>query len=463
LNISQESTGHLTAQIHVHLDPEDYKGEVQKELRKYAKQANMPGFRPGKVPVGMVKKMVGKSVVVEEVNKKVSSELSKYIVDNELNLLGNPMPTHQLGEEDFDVDCTKEMDFTFEVGMAPEFEISYDFPEAPVLYDINIDEDFLQEELDQQRDRYADVTNPEEVAEGDIIYGSVSEVDEEGNDVEEGFQRMVSLNPVRIENEDFFKPYIGKKLEERIPIDLFVIREDPAEVAKMLFIEEDELLEQKGKSMVLTLKRLNRVEKAPMDAEFFTKVAQNMYWQEQEFETEEAFLDQLREHMATEMKESAKWYFRNEAQKKLLEVNTVELPDEFLKKWILENEERYKSEEEVEEGYAEYAKSIKWSLLVEKMQENNEDMKVEREDLEESVRDSIAKSFQARGEELNEEMIEEYVNYTMGNQEMIDMHYRRLTNDRLYEFLEEKIESRSESIEATAFNEMQKKEREAAG
>lgn len=461
MNIQQESTGALTANIHLHLDPADYKDEVYQELKKHARQANVPGFRKGKVPVGMIKKMVGSSVVVEEVNKKVSSALSNFLKDEELRILGHPLPVGQLQEEDFDVDCTKELDFTFEIGLAPEFEVNFDLADAPMLYEIEIDDAFLNQELDSYRDRFADVTNPEEAAEGDIIYGSLEEVNEEGEVVEEGFQRMISLNPTRVENDAFFAPFPGKKIDETVDIDIFTMKEDPAEIGKLLFLEE-EIEELKDKKLQFTLKRLNRIAHAELNEEFFGKVAGMLQWEETEFESEEAFLSKMREHLTKDMKESAKWHFRNEAQKGLMELNALSLPDEFLKKWMLENEEKYKTEDEVEEAYPEYSKSIVWSLIVEKLKEANEGLQVDREDLETSIRVAIEESFANRGEPIQPEMMEEYVNYSLQNQEMMDMHYNRLTNDRLYEFLEEKITAASGTISATDFLEERKKAQEAA-
>lgn len=462
MNITQESTGDLTAQINIHLDPTDYQDAVNQELKRYAKSAKIPGFRPGKVPLGMVKKMVGLSIVIEEVNKKVSTELSEYLMESKLPVLGHPMPMGQLKEEDFDANCTKEMDFTFEIGLAPEFELGFDLPKAPTLYEIEIDDEFLNKELDSYRDRFAEVSNPEEVEKGDIIYGSLQEVDTAGNAVEEGFQRMISLNPIRVENDAFLEPFIGKKIEEVVDIDIFSIKEDPAAIAKLLFIEADELEELKDKKLTFTFKRLNRIVLAEFNEEFYAKVAGMLQWQETAFETEEAFRDKLREHIGKEMEESAKWHFRNEAQKALMEKHQLSLPNEFLKKWMLEHEEQFKTEAEVEAAYPDYSRSVIWSLMVEKMKEENEAMQIDKATVESSVRKSIETSFATRGEEITPEIMEEYVNYTMGNQEMIDMHYRRLTNDRLYEFLSEKVTAASAKISATDFLAEQEKLRAAA-
>ncbi|MEM6346050.1 MAG: trigger factor [Bacteroidota bacterium] len=462
MNITQESTGNLTANINIHLAPEDYKDAVNIELKRYAKQANMPGFRAGKVPIGMVKKMVGRAIVVEEVNKVVSKELTSYLTESKLDILGHPMPKHDLTEEDFDPDCKTDMNFVFEVGLAPDFEVNYDFKETPTQYEIEIDDAFFEEELKNYQDRFGEVQTPEEVGEGDIIYGSAYEVDPNGEQVEEGFQRMIALNPIRVENPAFFEPYLGMKLEEVADLDLFKMKEDVAEIGKLIFMEEEELEEMRDKTLKFEVKRINRITLAELNPEFFTKVAQNLQWEETEFADLEAFSVKMKEQMQKELSESAKWHFRNQVQKQLMEINLLTLPDEFLKDWLLENEERYETMQDVEDNYADFTTSVSWSLIVEKIQQGEGFERIEREDIEESIKNAITGSFASREEELTDEMMQQYIDYSMGNQEMLDMHHRQLTNERLYDYLDNKVTKQSDNITATDFVELQQKEQEAA-
>lgn len=462
MNITQESTGNLTAHINIHLAPEDYKDAVDTELKRYAKQANIPGFRSGKVPMGMVKKMVGRSIVVEEVNKMVSKELTNYLTETKLDILGHPMPKHDLVEEDFDPDCKTAMDFVFEVGLAPTFEVNYDFKETPIQHEVEIDDAFFEEELKNYQDRFGEVQTPDEVGKGDIIYGSAFEVDDAGEAVEEGFQRMIALNPIRVENPKFFKPYEGMKLEEIADLDIFKMKKDVAEIGKLIFMEVEELEELREKKLKFEVKRINRISLAELNPEFFTKVAQNLQWEETEFADLEAFSAKMKEQMIKELSESTKWQFRNQVQKQLMESHSLALPDEFLKTWLLENEEKYNTMEDVEAAYAEFTTSVTWSLIVEKIQQGEGFNRIEREDIEAGMKQAIVESFASREEELTDEMMTQYIEYSMGNQEMLDMHHRRLTNERLYEYLDNKVTRQSETITATDFVELQKKEQEAA-
>ncbi|MCB0843035.1 MAG: trigger factor family protein, partial [Bacteroidetes bacterium] len=225
MNITQVSTGDLTASITILLESADYKGKVNEELKKHAKKASMPGFRPGKVPVGVVKRMVGKSVVIEEVTRSVSDLLSDYIKDNEIKILGDPLPRDRKTEDDFDINCDKDMEFLFDIGLAPEFSLDYSLSAKPPIYEIEIDEAFLNEEIKNYQDRFAEVTNPESVAEGDVIYGRLYEVNEEGEEVEGGYSKMIGINPERVDNKDLFKSFYGKELEYTTDFELFQLGE----------------------------------------------------------------------------------------------------------------------------------------------------------------------------------------------------------------------------------------------
>ena len=467
LDITQVSTGDLTAAITISLAPEDYKGKVNDELKKQARKANMPGFRPGKVPVGVVRKMVGKAVVIEEVTKTVSDKLSDYIEEEKIKILGDPIPREQKSEEDFDEYCEKEMEFIFDVGLAPEFEINFDLPSNPPLYEIEIDDEFLNKEIENYQDRFADVTNPEDVGEGDIVYGKLSEVDGEGNVIEDGFEKMMALNPARTDNQDIFKAFIGKKLEESVEFDPFTISDDIENVKKELTIEDEDVDALKEKKFQFEVKRVNRVTNAELNEEFFKKVADSLQWENAEEIKEEAdFKAKLSEHLKKDMKDSTKWHFRNETQKQLIEIHEMSFPEEFLKKWLkesnknrrgqgqppLEGEELAEMEKQVEEEFPEFLKSLKWSLIVGKVNEDNPETVVESEELRDGIKEYLTERYaQFEGGQISDQQIEEYLNYTLQNEELVRMHYKRMSDEKLYDFLSDKITGDEKSISATEF------------
>ena len=460
MNITLEKTGDLTSEISIQLLPEDYKGKVNEELKKHARKAAMPGFRQGKVPLGMVRKMVGKSVVIDEVTKAISNSLTEYIDEQNLNILGEPLPKVQMEEDDFDVNCESEVNFTFEVGLAPEFELNTGVSETPKRYEIVIDDEFLNKELESYQDRFADISNPEDVGKGDIIYGKLYEVDDKGEAIEEGFEKMIALNPDRVENKKIFKVFEGKKLEDFEDIDIFKLAKKNADVAEILFLEEDELKELKGKSFKFLLKRINRIQKAELNEEFFKKVADSLQWNDDEaIKDEKSFLDKMSEHLVSDMKESSSWYTRNEIQRLLIENHQLSFPDEFLKKWLLKSNEEY-TEERIKEEYPDFQKSLTWTMIVGKVQEKYPDSKVEAEELKDNIKEYMRERYADMEEIQNEERLDDLVNYTLQNEEMARMHFKRVSDEKLYQKLEELISVADESINATDFLELIKKNEE---
>ncbi|MEL6675409.1 MAG: trigger factor [Bacteroidota bacterium] len=456
MNITQEKTGDLTAEILIHLESADYKPNVDAALKEQAKKASMPGFRPGKVPVGLVRKMVGKSLVIEEINQTISRELANYIQGEELKILGDPIPKDLKTEDDFDINCENDIDFTFEVGLAPELEPNFKIKKKLTRYVVEADDEMIDKQIDEYKERFGDVENPEEAAKGDILYGKIFEADENGEAVEEGFDRMVALNPMRISSEKFFKPYMGVKPGEVLDIDIFKIARAHAEVAKILFMEEDEVKALKGKTLKLDLKKINRLTMAEMNEDFFKKVGGSLRWTDlEELKTEEDFRNRMKEQIGKELGDSAKWHFRNGMQEGLLEVNEMSLPDEFLKKWLLKTKEDY-TEDRVESEYDDFSKSVKWSLLVSNIQAANS-LEVTSEELEEKIRDMVRKNLANMGMDLDAEKEEEYVKYTMQNQEMLDMHYRELMDEKLFGYLEGEIKGKEKEISGTEFLEVTKK------
>ena len=466
MDITKEMTGDLTAAIKIHLQPEDYRGEVNKEINRYAREARMPGFRPGKVPKGLVKRMMGKSVVIEQVSKLVGAELNEYIQQEDLKILGEPIPTEKREEDYFDLDCKKELDFTFEVGLAPTFDLVLDNgseSDPLYLYDLEIDEEFLDKEIEANRDRYAEVENPEEVAEGDILYGMLAEKLPEESE-EEGFKKMIVLSADRIEKPEIFEPFIGKALEHTTDFDIFQITEDSKELSDLLFLEEEEIELIKGKPLSFTLKRINRTTLAEMDEEFFQKVLTAIGHREETEEpiTEEQFREALKGKIAEELETNVSQYFQHKARKHLLDANPVQMPDEFLLKWMKEANSRESELPDFDdakwaEELASLKESLHWSLIMDKLQEAHPELEVTREELEASIVERV----RAHTPDATPDMEREFLNYSLQNQEIMRMHLNRLIGDRLYVVLKEDLAPSTQSITATDFVELMNSESEA--
>ena len=431
----------------------------------------MPGFRPGRVPVSVVKKMVGMSVLMDELGKKLNQELTQYIQEEKLQILGEPLPVEDKTSDEFDVNCDKELEFTYEVGLAPEFEVdlSPKKKDIPPLYEIEIDDKALDAEIKQYQERLADVEEVEEAKKGDTIYGRIQDVAEDGTVAEGAFDKMVVLNPARIEKEGpFFKTVVGKKIEDTFSVKLTDISKSTEEIAKITFVDEAELKELEGKDLQFVLKKIQRTSPAKLTPDFFKRVMDinsgKMPGQAEEGEesevTEAEFKDSIREQLAKQQESQGKQYFYQKIKDALQEVNQLELPDEFLKKWLTISNQGKVSEEEIENQYGDFGDSLRWSLILGKLEEANPEIAVDREDLEGEIR-RLSNEYSTKDGEENAELADQYFQYFMQNQELMEMQFGRLRQERQVDYFLKTFEPKEKKIKLTDFQKMVEKEKEA--
>lgn len=549
MEITKELKEQQKAEIKIHLEPDDYKPQVTKRLKEQAKQANIPGFRKGKVPISLVKKMVGMSVLMEELSSQVSESLNQYIESEELSILGEPLPVDQKEEKDFDVNCNIPLDFTFEVGLAPKIDLDYDIAELPPIYQLEVDEEFLNEQIDSLRDRHAEVENPETVAEKDIIYGKLNEVSEEGETVEAGIDKMIALNPMRITKEHAFDPFIGRSLEDTVEIDLHSLVEDPAELNDLLFLEEEDLPKIEGKKLSFTIKKINRTKLAELNQSFFHRalglplpeesaleapVSQEEIISEEDetsvelieedqekeetvskedekgkneppvvdtsdskeeetsvelmeeedegenkreqleedssdseereesgqegplnIETEEEFKEELKKKILSEYQNAGSWLFTKEVKEKMIANHQMELPDEFLKKWLLATSKNKEvTETQIEEEYEQFRESLAWSILTREMEEKNPELVVTDEDVRENMKSMIANMFPGNSD------LDQLIEYSMNDQQIINRQVGQMREERLTQFFKEKFQPSDSTITITEFNKLVDDEKE---
>ncbi|MFW5706913.1 MAG: trigger factor, partial [Bacteroidota bacterium] len=329
MNIVQEKTSDLTAKLKIQLTAEDYQDKVDKALKDMQRKAQMPGFRPGKVPMGMVKKMYGKSVLVEEVNKVLVDALYDYIKEKELNILGNPLPDNESTSE-IDWDSQSEFEFVYEIGLAPDIDLTLSEEIEVDYYKIKVEDTMIDETIEDIRKRYGSFTKPEVSEEGDALYGEFAELDGDGNVIEDGLKNTTNLLIQYIKDQDTKEKLIGKKAGDTIDIDLVKAVENETEMASMLGIKKEEL-EQYGKNYRFTIESISRNIPADLNEDLFAKVAPD-----QEIKDEAAFRAFIAEQLQKQYQADVDKNFKNEAIKTLLDKANLSLPEDFLKRWLIE-------------------------------------------------------------------------------------------------------------------------------
>ncbi|GGE40956.1 trigger factor [Pedobacter psychrotolerans] len=370
MNITQEKTGNLNAVVKIKIAPADYSAKVEKAIKDQAKKAQLPGFRKGMVPPAHIKKMYGKSILVEEVNNLLNDTLSNYIAEQKIEILGQPLPQLE-NEREFKWDNTDEFEFDYELGLAPAFDVNVSSKDKYTEYVIKADEKTLEERAKNLRRSYGKMTNPEVSAEGDVLYAELVQLGADGSVFEGGIANSATLRLDLIKDSEILKTLIGLKKDDVVNINISKALDDVAGVAKALNISEEDAADLQS-DFQLTVKNVNRLEESDLNQEFYDKI-----FPDGSVTDEATFKAKITEEVEGMFKQDAERKLSNDIYEDLLKKHTFELPDEFLRRWLKATNEKL-TDEELAEGYDDFAKNLKWTLIENKIiKDNNIDIKYE--------------------------------------------------------------------------------------
>jgi trigger factor len=359
MQITQENTGGLNALIRIEFAPEDYQPRIDAQLREYSKKVSMPGFRPGKVPAGMVKKMYGKSILVDELNKLTSDALMGYVRDANLDILGNPLPIED-NDTSLNLDNPGTIKLAFEIGLAPQFELNISSSKSFPFYTPIIDDAFITKEVDNYQDRLGDYTEVNLSEDGDIVHGAFTELGEDGTVKEGGISKHTDIHDIDLK-EGNSKAFIGLKPGESLTLNMKETFGNSKVIAAILGISESEV-DALNSNFRFEVENIKRKAKAELNQEFFDKLfGKDVIFNE----------DELRSRIARDasdrfVKDSEARFF-NEVVENLVTQSAFELPDEFLKRWLKSNNDGKVNPEDIEQNYTNYARGIRWQLIENKI------------------------------------------------------------------------------------------------
>ena len=385
MNITQEKIDDLNAVVKVTIAPEDYTPRVDKALKEQAKKANLPGFRKGMVPVAHMKRMYGKSILVEEINNMLSEALSKHLADNKVEVLGQPLPVMDDTKE-FKWDNTDEFEFKYELGLAPKVDIEVTSKDKFIQYSVKADEETLAARIKNIRKSYGKMTNPEVSAEGDVLYAELAQLSPDGSVFEGGINSTGSIRLDLVTDKKILKSLVGLKKDAVLELDIQkAFDNNEAVIAKLLNIGEEDAKELKSKFQV-TVKNVNRLEESDLNQEFFDKI-----FGADVVSDEAGFKAKITEEVESMFKQDADRKLQNDIYTKLTEQTKMQLPDEFLRKWLKATNEKL-TDEELEQGYADFAKNLKWTLIENKIITDNE-IKIDYKDVFETAKQRLDAQF----------------------------------------------------------------------
>jgi len=385
MNITQEKINDLNAIVKIKIAPEDYTEKVDKAIKDQAKKANLPGFRKGMVPAAHIKKMYGRSILVEEINNLLSETLNKYLTENKVEILGQPLPVVDDSKE-FKWDNTDQFEFDYELGLAPAVEVSLTAKDKFTQYNVKADEETLASRIKNIRRSYGKMTNPEVSADDDVLYAELAQLSADGSVFEGGISSTGSIRLDQVTDKKILKSLVGLKKDDVVELDVQkAFDKNEVIIAKLLNISEEDAKDLQSKFQV-TVKNVNRLEESDLNQEFFDKL-----FGAGVVTDEAGFTAKITEEIESMFKQDADRKLQNDIYTKLIESVKMDLPDEFLRKWLKATNEKL-TDEELAEGYDDFAKNLKWTLIENKIIKDNS-IEIKYEDVFQTAKQRLDAQF----------------------------------------------------------------------
>lgn len=411
MNVSHQNTDNLNAVISIEISKADYQDKVDKSLRAYGQKANIPGFRKGKVPFSILTKMFGKSVRVEEINRLVSEALYNYICDNKLNILGEPMTA-----EDMTVDLDAQDDFTFrfDVALAPELNVKVDKSIKVPYYTITVDDDMVKRQDESFRARFGkQVSVDESTDEKDLVKGSMVELSSDGTPLEGGIAvESTIVSPNYFKSDDEKAKFAGVKKGDKVVFNPSKsCNASVAELASMLNIDKEKAANVTS-DFEMTVTDITHLQPAELDQEFFDSV-----FGKDTVKTEEEYLAKIREMIAHQLVPESDYRFSLDSRAAIEKAaGDFELPDAFLKRWLLATDKERKAET-IDDDYSRMVPDLKWQLIKEQIVKQF-DIHVDDNDLKAMAKRVAASQFAQYGMTgVPDDVLERYGNEMLSNKD----------------------------------------------
>ena len=445
-SIKRENISLLNDKLTVHLTPADYLGGFETILKKHAKTANIPGFRKGMVPAGLIKKMYGQSVFTDEVLKKVEAELNKYLAAEKIEIFAQPLPLDsQLANMDFNKPT--DYDFSFEIGLKPSFEIKTKDIKVK-RYQVKVTPEMIQNEVERIQTRQGKMTEPETAeTEENVLNVSFIESDKEGNEIEGGIKKDNSLL-IKYFAAATRKKLIGSKKDDSQIIQLKKAFEDKE--LEVIIGDLGITKEESDKYFKLVITKVGLVEKANLDEALFLASYPN-----QEIKTEEAFRAAIQKDIEGYYEQQARIQIHDQIYHSLIEHTPMEFPTAFLKRWLQQGGEKQRSLEEAEKEYPVFQDQLKWTLISGQLM-TAQKIEVVAEDLKDFAKQQLmsymGNQMGAMGD--NDKWLEDYAVRMMNDKKFVEDSYHRISTDKLFKAIETEVQTKDEPIEAEKFADM---------
>ena len=446
MNLTQENTGELTATLKIEITKEDYQESADNELKTHQKKASMPGFRPGKVPLGMIKKMYEKAVIAEQVNNLLSENINNYIVDNKLNLLGNPLPNAEKTPPP-DFENNNDFTFYFDIGWTPEIDLELSDKIEVDYYKIRVDQKMEDDYINNLRTRFGSHINPDVIEDKDVVKGEMVELDSEGTQKEGGLRHQSILATDLIKLTTVQEKFMGAKNGDSIVFNPLKAMENAVETANMLGITKEDT-EKLEADYEFTINEITRHEPAELNVDLYKQAFG------EDIDTDEKFKMKVKEVIERSLDPESDRLLMNHVILKLMEITDIQLPDDFLKRWLLESNEGKLKEDELESQYGNYTRSLRWQLIESKIVKDN-DIEVKESEIRDVIRNYFGSQMMVDPE--NEEAVkglEGIVNKMMENKEETGRIHDQLFDNKLKNLFKSTLKLSEKTVSIDEFTKL---------
>ncbi len=447
MNISFENPDKVNGLLTITVEEADYQASVEKTLKDYRKKANYPGFRPGMVPMGLIKKQFGASAKMDAINKLIGEQIYKYMQDNKIQMLGEPLPSEK--QEAQDLEKPAPYTFAFDIAVAPEFKIELNGHNKIDYYTITVDDALIDRQVDMFASRSGSYEKAESYEDNDMLKGDLRELDEQGNTKEGGVTvEAASIMPNYIKNEAQKALFNGAKLGDIITINPSEAYESEAEIASLLKVERDRVKDFKG-NFSYQITDIQRYKKHPVDQELFDQM-----FGKDTVKDEKAFREKIAEGLKAQLAVDADYKFildvRAYCEKK---VGKLQFPDALLKRIMLNNN-KDKGEEFVEKNYEQSVKELTWHLIKEQLVAANQ-IKVDDADVLNAAKETARVQFAQYGmNNVPDEYVENYAKEILKKRENVDGLVDRAVDIKLTAALKKVVKLNEKEISLDDFNKM---------
>jgi trigger factor len=440
LEITLDKKSNTEGLIKIKLTEGDYQPNVEEKVKDYAKKANIKGFRPGKVPTGVIKRMFGKSILVDEINHLLSHKLSDYIRDNNIRILGDPLPNQEAAQT-IDWDAQKDFEFEYQIGMVDDFKYEISDKIKVKAYKIEVEDKIVDETIADLKRRFGKVNYPESSGAGDSLTGDLRQNDGD-------FKSEYTILDTSLVDKKEQKKFIGLKKDDTVEFDIDKVFSDKAGKARLLGLSSETEAEAINGPFVFTVATVSRIEDAKAGQELFDRV-----FGKESVTNEEEFINKVRETVAENYKRESDHFLEHNIEDHLIKHTRINLPEDFLRSWLKNSGEGKVTDDVLDKEFDSYKRGLVWDLIRNKIAEDNT-IKVETEEVRNKAKELIVAQFggQAFAEQMKDRLegiADNYLSNEDGQNFMRLFH--QLRNQKIIDYIKENISISEKKVSVDEF------------